>query len=143
MQDRKSRSEFSRNRSRKDGLQHRCRVCYNDTRKARSGGRYDSVRAANYYKSNKADILTRRQKVYDTNRKRLSIYLDDKCCIDCGEDDKIVLQFDHVRGSKRNDVSALMSGRTWETIMIEIDKCEIRCANCHVRVTAKRAGWNK
>lgn len=60
-------------------------------------------------------------------------------CVDCGEDDPVVLDFDHVRGVKVCDISRMAHAgyRTWR-IMEEIEKCEIRCANCHRRVTHKR-----
>jgi hypothetical protein len=59
--------------------------------------------------------------------------------VDCGETDIIVLQFDHVRGKKTNAVSKLVSmGYGLDTIKEEINKCEVRCANCHTRRTYKQ-----
>ena len=60
-------------------------------------------------------------------------------CVVCGEKDDRVLEFDHVRGIKRrtksrpNDgVSRLVKdGYSWNIIKQEIDKCEVRCRNCH------------
>jgi hypothetical protein len=54
-----------------------------------------------------------------------------------------VLDFDHV-GEKRELVSALVArGARWSRIAEEILQCEVRCANCHRRVTARRAGWSR
>src|SRR5205085_1641134 len=66
-------------------------------------------------------------------------------CVDCGETDAVVLEFDHVSGEKRYNIADLIrSGRSWEYIRNEIEKCEVRCANCHRRVTAKRNGtWKR
>lgn len=66
-------------------------------------------------------------------------YLSAHPCVDCGEQDLVVLEFDHVRGTKLSDVSALVQSgaRQWR-IEEEISKCEVRCANCHRRITAKR-----
>jgi hypothetical protein len=65
-------------------------------------------------------------------------------CVDCGETDPVVLQFDHVRGKKIDNVGSLIHGKnSWEKIKAEIDKCEERCANCHVRKTAKQFKWLK
>ncbi len=62
-------------------------------------------------------------------------------CVDCGESDPVVLEFDHVVGEKRYNVADLVrSGRNWQYICKEIEKCEVRCANCHRRATAKRNG---
>jgi hypothetical protein len=61
-------------------------------------------------------------------------------CVDCGERDPIVLEFDHV-GPKRANVTTLAwFGCSLETIDDEIAECEVRCANCHRRVTAERGG---
>lgn len=63
-------------------------------------------------------------------------------CVDCGEDDPIVLQFDHVRGEKEFSISQELTNKSMEDIEAEIAKCEVRCANCHMRVTAQRAEWS-
>ena len=72
-------------------------------------------------------------------REYVGAYLVDHPCVDCGESDPIVLDFDHVKGEKVKDVSALVNRghRLWR-IKAEIRKCEVRCANCHRRVTIKR-----
>jgi hypothetical protein len=65
--------------------------------------------------------------------------LSERACVDCGENDPVVLDFDHVKGDKICDISRMVGCgfRIWK-IEKEIAKCEIRCANCHRRVTAKR-----
>jgi hypothetical protein len=53
-----------------------------------------------------------------------------------------VLQFDHVRGTKVDTISGLIADRaSLKRIESEIAKCEIRCANCHSRKTARERGW--
>ena len=29
----------------------------------------------------------------------------------------------------------------WRTVLAEIEKCDVRCANCHRRITVERGGW--
>lgn len=74
------------------------------------------------------------------NRLKLAEYLTTHACVDCGEDDPIVLEFDHVRGVKKFEISRAVNGstRSWKSISAEIDKCEVRCANCHRRATRRR-----
>ena len=31
----------------------------------------------------------------------------------------------------------------WKTVLEEINKCEVRCANCHRQKTAKDENWYK
>ena len=60
-------------------------------------------------------------------------------CVDCGESDPIVLEFDHVRGKKKKAIADMMShSYSIQTIKEEIRKWEIRCANCHRKKTHER-----
>jgi len=60
-------------------------------------------------------------------------------CADCGIRDPRVLDFDHVEGAKHYEVSFLTSGAySLESILREINKCVVRCANCHRIVTWER-----
>jgi hypothetical protein len=61
-------------------------------------------------------------------------------CIDCGyAAHAAALQFDHINDNKKANVSDLIrSDYSWKTITQEINKCVIRCANCHAIVTAVR-----
>jgi len=71
-------------------------------------------------------------------------YLSTHPCVDCGETDPLVLEFDHVRGEKRGHRATLIrNGATIAKLQEEIDKCEISCANCHRRKTVKEKGWRR
>jgi hypothetical protein len=64
-------------------------------------------------------------------------------CADCGEEDPVVLEFDHV-GDKRAHVSTLVArGVRVARIGAEVERCEVVCACCHRRRTAQRAGWRR
>lgn len=63
-------------------------------------------------------------------------YLSKNPCIDCGEKDPLVLEFDHVRGRKKGGISDLKRYSS-KILLKEIAKCEVRCANCHRRKTLK------
>lgn len=65
-------------------------------------------------------------------------YLRAHPCVDCGETDIVVLQFDHLRDKKADVTQLINSGATWAAIEREIAKCAIRCANCHRLETARR-----
>lgn len=54
-----------------------------------------------------------------------------KCgCIDCGYNKHpAALDFDHVRGKKRFEVSKIK--RSLKALKAEIAKCVVRCSNCH------------
>ena len=73
-------------------------------------------------------------------RTRLLIeYFKAHPCCDCGETDPVVLEFDHLR-DKAFEITAKLVTYRWQRILDEIDKCEVVCANCHRRRTAKRRG---
>ncbi len=71
-------------------------------------------------------------------------YLKTHPCIDCGELDPLVLEFDHVIGKKEFDISYLINaGYALQRLLDEIEKCVVRCANCHRRKTAKSFSYYK
>lgn len=74
-------------------------------------------------------------------RQYLLTYLMDHPCVDCGEADPVVLEFDHVRGTKSDGLSNLVVAANMARLVAEIAKCEVRCANCHRRKTALAQGW--
>lgn len=77
-------------------------------------------------------------------KKAYRVWLATQKCVDCGESDPVVLDADHVRGRKASGIAKMLtSGRTWEAVQKELEKCEIRCANCHRRKTAKENGWTR
>ena len=83
----------------------------------------------------------RRKRMIGGHNKTIYDYLEQHPCVDCGESDPVVLEFDHVRGVKSYEISNLI----WrlgslESLMKEVAKCDVRCANCHRRKTAERMG---
>ena len=65
-------------------------------------------------------------------------YLRTHACVDCGETDLLVLEFDHLRDKKYNIAEMINRDFTWASILREIEKCEVVCANCHRRRTYTR-----
>jgi hypothetical protein len=73
----------------------------------------------------------------------LADYLSQHPCADCGETDPIVLAFHHRNPEeKRGAVVDLISRLQSNTgvLLAEIAKCDILCANCHLRRHAAD-GW--
>jgi hypothetical protein len=79
------------------------------------------------------------------NARRVIEYLMAHPCVDCGERDPVVLEFDHRDpASKSVEVGNLLHrGGSWTAVEAEIAKCDVRCANCHRRRTAQQFGWRK
>ena len=103
----------------------------------------------NHYKNNREYYLTKAKKRNKHIRGIINMYIKEYLlnhpCVDCGEKDLVVLEFDH-RGDvkKFKAVSHLMTAQVkFETIKLEIDKCDVRCANCHRKKTAKQFKWSR
>ena len=67
-------------------------------------------------------------------------YLMMHSCADCGESDPIVLEFDHQRDKQYNIAKLITNNCSLKRLVLEIDKCQVRCANCHRRKTAGTHG---
>lgn len=124
-------TEYGRRSVADDGLNPRCRPCRQGYERRHYASRVDAERARR--RSDVARYQTRNQAI-------ISQHLATHPCVDCGEGDPIVLEFDHVRGTKVANISRLrLQGSSEQALLEEIGKCEVRCANCHRRVTHARA----
>ena len=99
--------------------------------------------AARHYKRNKKEIIkrssARNRKQKEKNKEFVNRVKKMYGCVDCGESNPVVLEFDHVQGEKRKAISDMVCNYySIETIKEEIRKCEIRCANCHRKKTHER-----
>jgi len=129
-QELKEVSDFNYRNKEKGTRQAHCRVCT----KAYLKTHYDEN--SSYYKK-KARIHTKRY--MEKARKFIfSIKLGNPCEI-CGENDPVVLEFDHIDPKTKNhNVSEMVKlGYSINSIINEVEKCRLLCANCHRRVTAK------
>ena len=121
--------EFPVRADRPSGRGTVCNVC------RRSYSRAHYARNVAYYVDKAARSNSR---LRAENYTRLIEYLRVHLCVDCGEADVRVLQFDHVDPvRKTSEVSRLLQWATWQRVLTEIDKCVVRCGNCHRRRTLK------
>jgi hypothetical protein len=110
-----------------------CRTCQSKQRK-------------DWYEKNKeahiSNVKNNKQRAIAEAQQFIWNYLSAHPCIDCGESNPTVLEFDHVRGIKRRAVGEMgAQGYAIGVIMAEIEKCVVRCGNCHRRKTAEERGW--
>lgn len=87
------------------------------------------------YREENRELFKEHRKRYNDQRFKLRTeYLLAHPCVDCGESDPIVLEFDHIRGEKDRDIAyMILTNCPLGRIKAEIAKCEVRCANCHRR----------
>ncbi|ANJ26354.1 hypothetical protein [Agromyces aureus] len=128
-------TEFNRRSASPDGLQALCRAC-------------NAARARRYYAENldkhRAAVAAQVARARAANIERIGEYLLSNPCVDCGERDLRVLDFDHREGcDKTAEVMKLAkAGYSAARVLAEIAKCDVRCRNCHAKVTYERMGAN-
>lgn len=123
-------ADFQKRAATKTGCASMCRPCKQAYDRAHYAAHPNRRR---YIKLNRRVARTRAHKF-------VCEYLRTHPCVDCGETDPVVLEFDHVRGQKTNTVSRLKNSSA-SAVKREIKKCVVRCANCHRRKTAKQFKW--
>lgn len=119
-------TDFNKNKARKDGLASTCRAC-------------NSAYKKEHYANNSAKVYARVKDRRQEIRDQMWEYKASRACADCGLVDPIVMEFDHLRDKERNVSEMIARGMGWESILLEIEKCELVCANCHRRRTHTRA----
>ena len=122
--------QFHKNKAKADGLQSYCKGC-----KKINDAEYFQDTEGHHRALNKERKRKVRQWVFD--------YLKQHPCIDCSETDPIVLEFDHRSDKVMSIADMISTGQSLDKIEVEIAKCDVRCANCHRRKTAKDFDWYK
>lgn len=116
-----------------DSLQNVCKIC-------------NAKSSKKHYETNKEKIKQRtrdRVKRIKPLAQQFVLQYLKKGCVDCGEKDIVVLEFDH-QGDKKYEIARMVNeAYSLDKLEEEISKCVVRCANCHRRKTAKDYGWWK
>ena len=93
-----------------------------------------------HYRANKETYLNNarvnKRLAYDKINK-----LKDNPCTDCGGSfPPEAMDFDHTEDNKEYSIALLVSMNSLKKALVEIEKCELVCANCHrVRTKKRRA----
>lgn len=130
----KSLSEFPWKNKKTGRLHSKCKKCV-------------SADSRLWYSHNKTkhkkNVEQNNQKYRSINRKYVWEYLLVHPCVNCGEKNPIVLEFDHIDPLSKIDCVSNMVHSTCslKSLKEEIIKCEVRCANCHRIKTAIQCGW--
>ncbi len=97
-----------------------------------------------YYQANKAYYLEKAKRRNAEQRKRLDVIINaakDRPCADCGiKYPPWIMQFDHLEGADKIANVADMRRLSYSiaSVMDEIAKCDVVCANCHCQRTHER-----
>lgn len=122
----KDDSEFCKNRN-------LCKKCNNNNVK-------------HYYANNqiyKASIKAKSEKHKQKTIKMISDFKSLYGCLFCHEKDSCCLQFHHLNPSEKDFEIHGGSKRNVESYKKEIQKCEIVCANCHLKIHANKLHISK
>lgn len=125
---------FQKRSSNVDGYTNTCKECKRE---------YDNQYHKNRTKESKHHKYVLQKERIQKIRKFIYTYLQNKCCNICGESDIVVLEFHHTKDKLFNISDGIKRAYSLNKIKKEIDKCEILCANCHRKVTAKEQQWYK
>jgi hypothetical protein len=124
--------DFNKNVTKTDGHQSFCRTCSRRTSSELYQEEGSTVKKAILRQNarRRKDLATR---IFD--------YLLEHPCVDCGEHNPVVLEFDHLSNKVSTLSDLVRRGCRWGIILSEIAKCEVRCSNCHTLKTAKQFRW--
>lgn len=121
-------------KSRASGKRHYvCRACQSAYRK-------------DHYQKNRSRYIEKAHRWNGEQRLKLEQFIAEWLlthpCVDCGTDDIVVLEFDHISDKTLEISQMFRSGYSVEAVLQEIGKCVVRCANCHRKKTAReRNDW--
>jgi hypothetical protein len=93
---------------------------------------YRERTSGTYSSECKKCIVDRKQLANEKMRTRYVEHKKTLSCSKCSADDYRVLDFHHPNDDKFKSVAFMVSkGYSFKNVMIEIDKCQVLCSNCH------------
>lgn len=114
----KELSQFGKNKSRKDGVQARCRDC-------------DRTYHARLYKNNPKRYVQLRKESRNRKSQWFQELKKTYKCSKCGDDRWYVIEFHHTKGKDEAISNMISNNASKSRIMEEIKKCTPLCSNCH------------
>jgi hypothetical protein len=132
----KALEDFPSRKIARDGKASWCSACFKENWRQRYYDNHDL---------SKERHAESRNRLRNEKARRVYDYLLTHPCVDCGERDPVVLEFDHRPGvAKFESVTQMViDNASWANIFAEMQKCEVCCANCHRRRTAARFGYKR
>lgn len=123
-------TEFHKNKTTPSGYAKNCKAC---TKK------FNKKYYSNNTNHHKKNVRIRHINQININREFIINYLNEHPCIDCHENNILVLDFDHIKSHLKESslCDMIRNGISLEKIKKEIKKCVVRCSNCHRIKTAK------
>jgi acetylornithine/succinyldiaminopimelate/putrescine aminotransferase len=111
---------FKSNTKRKDGLQSQCIECQKKYRRQ-------------HYLDNKEKYIDKARVKSQEIVTWWKEYKKQFSCVECGESHPACVQFHHHNDDKEANVSFLVRNASRKTLLEEISKCVVLCANCHAK----------
>lgn len=125
-QETKPVSDFNKCKSKPDGLAGPCRECQHKNGKK-------------HYGKNKKRIIKKQSARKEEINQIFYATKDNKPCADCGRVCRyFALDYDHRDPGQKIKCVSELTGYTKETLLAEIDKCDLVCATCHRYRTFER-----
>lgn len=128
-------------RNKQTGQRHRqCKECYALQRIQSHADHYELKKTEYQFRAKSGQAKRR-----EAFRQFMMQYLTGKNCVDCGESNPIVLEFDHLDPSQKSFTiaHAVRLNKSLDDVKKEISLCELVCSNCHKIRTARQFGWYK
>jgi hypothetical protein len=122
----KEMSEFNFRNKAKCKKAERCKLCSREAVK-KSYRKLIGEKKSQYIRNKNIEAKNRRKKY----TQEIMNFKQKRGCIDCGMNNPICLDADHISNKKFNVSDMVKRLYGLDRIFKELEKCEIRCANCH------------
>jgi hypothetical protein len=89
-----------------------------------------------YYEKNKEKLIAYQVERYNNLSEIYGRWKKTLSCSICGENDPACLEFHHCNPAEKEQIIRKMIGRGINSVLKELKKCVVVCANCHSKIHA-------